>query len=142
VKRKIVLLVALFSALSSIGFAQAKRTKTAVAPNFTGSPEKQKAAFKSFIIRNIGKRVFLKLTFSADEPHAYRSEYGDPVFSVDSFAYFFMCGDNEAEVVWTARCMKLNWNAATRTITGYFKVTEPEPKLYQTNRQFLLTPTR
>ena len=141
-KREIVLLVALFLALNSIGLAQAKRTKTAVAPNFTGSPEKQKATFKSFIIRNIGKRVFLKLTFSEDEPHAYRSEFGDPVFSVDRFSYFFLCGEKEPNTEWTTRCKKLNWDAANRTITGYFKITEPDPKVMRTNRSFYLMPTK
>jgi hypothetical protein len=82
-KTKFVLLITLFLLFSSIGSVQAKKSKTAVAPKFTGSPEKQKAAFKSFIIKNIGKRVYLKLTFSEEEPHAYRSEVGDPVFSVD-----------------------------------------------------------
>ena len=141
-KRKIVLLIALFLALSSTGFAQAKRTKTAVAPKFIGSPEKQKAAFKSFIIRNIGKRVFLKLTFSEDEPHAYRSEFGEPVFSVDRFSYFFMCSEKEPNAEWTTRCKELNWDAASRTITGHFKITEPDPKVMRTNRTFYLTPTK
>jgi hypothetical protein len=94
---KIVLLVALFVALNSIGFAQGKTKKTAVTPRFTGAPEKQKAAFKSFIIKNIGRRVYLKLTFSEEEPHAYRSQFADPVFSVDRFAYSFECGDRESE---------------------------------------------
>jgi hypothetical protein len=131
----------LFLAFNSTGFVQAKKNKTAVAPKFTGAPEKQKAAFKSFIIKNVGKRVYLKLTFSEDEPHAYRNEFYDPVFGVDDFAYFFECGENE-NTEWTTRCKGLNWDAASRTITGYFKVTEPEPKLYRTNRRFDLTPTK
>lgn len=138
---KIVLLVVLFLAFNSIGFAQAKRTGAGVVPKFTGAPEKQKAAFKAFIIRNVGKRVYLKLTFSEDEPHAFRSQFGDPVFSVDRFSYSFECGDNEPETEWTSRCKGLNWDSAGRTITGYFKVTEPDPKLMRTNRSFYLTPT-
>lgn len=141
-KHKIVLLVALFLAFNSIGFAQAKKNKTAVAPKFIGSPEKQKASFKSFIIKNVGKRVYLKLTFSADEPHAYRSEFGDPVFGIDKFSYSFECGDKEPNTEWTTRCKELNWDAASRTITGYFKVTEPDPKVMRTNRSFYLTPTK
>ncbi|HEX8709919.1 MAG TPA: hypothetical protein VF723_16890 [Pyrinomonadaceae bacterium] len=139
---KIVLLVALFVALNSIGFAQGKTKKTAVTPRFTGAPEKQKAAFKSFIIKNIGRRVYLKLTFSEEEPHAYRSQFADPVFSVDRFAYSFECGDRESETEWTARCKKLNWDASSRTISGYFKVSEPDPKVMRTNRSFYLTPTK
>jgi hypothetical protein len=141
-KIKIVLLVALLFAFDSIGFIQAKTTRTAIAPKFIGSPEKQKAAFKSFIIKNVGKRVYLKLTFSEDEPHAYRSEFGDPVFSVDRFTYSFECGEKEPNTEWTTRCKKLNWDAANRTITGYFKVTEPDPKVMRTNRSFYLTPTK
>lgn len=141
-KIKIVLLVALFFAFNSIGFVQAKTTKPAVAPKFTGTPEKQKAAFKSFIIKNVGKRVYLKLTFSEDEPHAFRSEFGDPVFGVDRFAYSFVCGEKEPNTEWTTRCKKLNWDAASRTVSGYFKITEPDPKVMRTNRSFYLTPTR
>jgi hypothetical protein len=140
-KIKLVLLTALFLAFNLAGLAQAKR-KTAAAPRFSGSPEKQKAAFKSFIVKNVGKRVYLKLTFSDDEPHPYRSEFGDPVFSVDRFTYSFECGDNEPNTEWTARCKALNWDPARRTIAGYFKVTEPDPKLMRTNRSFYLTPTR
>ena len=140
-KIKILLLVVLFLAFGSTGTAQAKRNRTGVAPKFTGAPEKQKAAFKSFIIKNIGKRVFLKLTFSEEEPHAYRSEFGDPVFSVDRFTYSFECND-EANAEWTTRCKKLNWDAAGRTVTGYFKITEPDPKVMRTNRSFYLTPMK
>jgi hypothetical protein len=141
-KLKIVLLISLFLTLNSIGFAQSKNKKTAVAPKFIGAPEKQKAAFKSFIIRNVGKRAYLKLTFSEDEPHAYRSEFGDPVFSVDRFTYSFECGDNGPEAEWTTRCKGLNWDAAKRTIAGYFKITEPDPKVMRTNRSFYLAPTK
>lgn len=97
---------------------------------------------KSFIIKNIGKRVYLKLTFSGDEPHAFRSQFGDPVFSVDRFTYSFECGDNEPEVEWTTRCKGLNWDAASRTISGHFKITEPDPKVMRTNRSFYLTPVK
>jgi hypothetical protein len=142
VRHKIVLLVALFLALNLTGFVQATRTNPAAAPKFIGWPEKQKAAFKSFIIKNVGKRVYLKLTFSANEPHAFRSEFADPVFSVDRFTYSFECGGNEPETEWTTRCKGLNWDAASRTISGYFKVTEPDPKLMRTNRSFYLTPTK
>ncbi len=141
-KHKNVLLVVLFLAFTSTGFVQAKKTKTAATPKFIGAPEKQKAAFKSFIIKNVGKRVYLKLTFSSDEPRAFRSEYGDPVFSVDRFTYSFECGDNEPNTIWTARCQGLNWDAANRTITGHFKVTEPDPKVMRTNRSFYLAPTK
>lgn len=141
-KTKIVLLVAFLLAFSSIGFAQAKKNKAAVAPRFVGTPEKQKAAFKSFIIKNVGKRVYLKLTFSEEEPHAFRSQFGDPVFSVDRFTYSFVCGENEPEAEWTTRCAGLNWDAADRIITGYFKVTEPDPKVMRTNRSFYLTPMK
>lgn len=141
-KIKIVLLVALLLAFNSIGFAQAKKGKTAVAPKFIGTPEKQKAAFKSFIIKNVGKRVYLKLTFSEGEPHAYRSEFGDPVFSVDRFTYSFECGDNQPDREWTTRCQGLNWDAASRTVSGFFKVTEPDPKVMRTNRSFYLAPVK
>lgn len=141
-KHKIVLLVALIVVFNSIGFVQAQKGTAVIGPKFTGSPEKQKAAFKSFIIKNVGKRVYLKLTFSEDEPHAFRSEFGDPVFSVDNFTYSFVCGENEPNTEWTTRCKGLNWDAASRTITGYFKVTEPDPKLMRTNRSFYLTPTK
>jgi hypothetical protein len=141
-KIKFVLLMTLILAFSSIGFVQAKTTRPAVAPKFTGTPEKQKAAFKAFIIKNVGKRVYLKLKFSEDEPHAYRSEFGDPVFSVDKFTYSFECGDNGPDAEWMTRCKGLNWDAANRTVTGYFKVTEPDPKVMRTNRSFYLTPTK
>jgi hypothetical protein len=141
-KTKFVLLVALFFAFNSIGFVQAKTTRPAVVPKFIGAPEKQKAAFKSFIIKNVGKRVYLKLTFSEDEPHAYRSEFGDPVFSVDRFTYSFECGEKEPNTEWTTRCKGLNWDADKRTITGYFKVTEPDPKVMRTNRSFYLKPVK
>jgi hypothetical protein len=141
-KHEIVLLVALFLVFNSIGFVRAQKSMTAAAPQFTGSPEEQKAAFKSFIIKNVGKRVYLKLTFGEGEPHAFRSEFGDPVFSVDRFSYSFECGENEPNAEWATRCKALNWDAAGRTITGYFKVTEPDPKLMRTNRSFYLTPTK
>jgi hypothetical protein len=141
-KTKFVLLVALCLVFSSIGLAQTKRSRQAGTPKFIGAPEKQKAAFKSFIIKNVGRRVYLKMTFSADEPHAFRSEYGDPVFSVDRFTYSFECRDNEANTAWTARCGGLNWSAAGRTISGYFNVTEPDPKQMRTNRSFYLTPAQ
>jgi hypothetical protein len=140
-KIKLILLTALFLALNLTGFARVK-TKTAAAPRFSGSPEKQKAAFKSFIIKNVGKRVYLKLTFSEGEPHPYRSEFGDPVFSVDRFTYSFVCGEQEPNTEWTARCKTLSWDPASRTVTGYFRVTEPDPKLMRTNRSFYLTPTK
>ena len=140
-KHKIVLLVALMVVLTSIGFVQAQKSAAVDAPQFSGSPEKQKAAFKSFIITNVGKRVYLKMAFSAEEPHAFRSEVGDPVFAVDNFTYSFLCGENEPTTEWTTRCKGLNWDAASRTISGYFKVTEPDPKVMRTNRSFYLTPT-
>jgi hypothetical protein len=141
-KIKIVLLITLILAFSSVSFVQATTSKTAIVPRFTGTPEKQKAAFKSFIIKNVGKRVYLKLTFSEEEPHAYRSEFGDPVFSVDRFTYSFVCGEKEPDTEWTTRCKGLNWDAANRTVTGYFRVTEPDPKVMRTNRSFYLTPTK
>jgi hypothetical protein len=141
-KTKFVLMTMLFLVLGSIGLVQAKTTRPAVVPKFIGVPEKQKAAFKSFIIKNVGKRVYLKLTFSADEPHAYRSEFGDPVFSVDRFTYSFECGEKEPNTEWTTRCKGLNWDADKRTITGYFKVTEPDPKVMRTNRSFYLKPVK
>lgn len=141
-KTRIILLVALMLALNSVGFAQGKKGKAVIAPKFIGAPEKQKAAFKAFIIRNVGKRVYLKLTFGEGEPHAYRSEFGDPVFSVDRFSYSFECGDNGPEAEWTTRCKGLNWDAASRTVTGYFRVTEPDPKVMRTNRSFYLKPTK
>jgi hypothetical protein len=139
-KLKIVLLIALIVAFSSPGLAQAKKTMTAKAPEFVGSPETRKAAFKSFIIKNVGKRVYLKLKFGEDIPYGYRSDMADPVFGVDNFSYFLNCGE-EMNAEWTTRCRKLNWDANSKTITGYFKITEPDPKLMRTNRTFHLTPT-
>lgn len=141
-KTKFVLLTTLFLVLISTGLVQAKKNRIAVVTKFIGTPEKQKAAFKSFIIKNVGKRVYLKLTFSQDEPHAYRSEFGDPVFSVDRFTYSFECGEKEPNTEWTTRCKGLNWDADKRTIAGYFKVTEPDPKVMRTNRSFYLKPTK
>jgi hypothetical protein len=93
-KLKIFLLVALLLTFSSFNFAQTKKTKIpaedAAAAEFKGSVQKQKAAFKSFIIKNVGKRVSLALKFDGDiEPYGYRSEFADPLFEVDNYRYFF-----------------------------------------------------
>jgi len=142
-KYKITLLVALIAAFGLTGAAQKRITKAAVAPTYQGSPQTDKKAFKAFIIKNVGKRVYLKLTFAEEDvPYGYREENGDPVFSVDNYSYFPICDDKEANAEWTARCKKLNWNADSRTLTGYFKVTEPDPKVMRTNRTFHLTPTK
>lgn len=140
-KHKIVLLVALLLAFTSVGFAQTRKTRSAVVPEFVGSPETQKAAFKSFIIKNVGKRVSLKLKFGEDIPYGYKSDQADPVFSVDNFSYFLDCGE-EMTGDWTNRCKKLNWDADSKTIIGLFKVTEPAPRVMRTNRTFHLTPTK
>ena len=141
-KIKFILLIAIIAAFGSIGFAQTKKPKTAVAPSFKGSPQTQKKAFKAFIIKNVGKRVSLKLSFGEDIPYGYRSEFADPLFEVDNYLYFLVCNDKAANAEWTNRCGKLNWNAADKIITGFFKITEPDPKRMRTNRTFHITPTK
>ena len=143
-KLKIILLIAIIAALASLGLAQTKKSKTTAAPKFTGSVKTQGKAFKAFIIKNVGKRVSLKLTFDGEDiPYGYRSGFADPVFSVDNYSYFLICGDEEnANVEWTSRCEKINWNADKKTITGFFKIAEPSPKMMRTNRTFNLTPTK
>lgn len=120
--------------------AQTSRGKAA-APTFTGSIAAKGKEFKAFIIKNIGKRVSLKLTFGEDIPYGYKDQNADPFFSVDNFSYFFDCGE-EMTAEWTTRCEKLNWNETAKSITGFFKVTEPKPKVMRTNRSFDLLPTK
>ena len=143
-KYKIFLLIALFAVFSSIGVAQKKKAKTAAVPEFKGSIEKQKAGFKAFIIKNVGKRVSLDLTFGSDiEPYGYRSEFADPLFEVDNYRYFLICNDGEdANAIWTERCKKLNWDNEKKTLKGFFKITEPDPKMMRTNRTFEIIPTK
>lgn len=143
-KLKIVLLIVFLTAFGSLGSAQTKKPKAAVAPEFKGSVQTQKAAFKAFIIKNVGKRVSLKLTFGDEiEPYGYRSELADPLFEVDNYRYFLVCKDAETtNVIWTERCKALNWDNEKKTLTGFFKIAEPDPKLMRTNRTFELTPTK
>ncbi len=146
-KIKIILFVALLLAFNSINFAQTKNIRTRskiAAPEFKGSIEKQKAAFKTFIIKNVGKRVSLNLTFDGDiEPYGYRSEFADPLFEVDNYRYFLICGDGKTtNVIWTDRCKALNFDNEKKTLNGVFKITEPDPKLMRTNRTFNITPTK
>lgn len=147
-KLKIVLFVALLLAFSSANFAQTKKTKTnsktAAVPEFKGSVQTQKAAFKAFIIKNIGKRVSLKLAFGDEiEPYGYRSELADPLFEVDNYRYFLICNDSkDANALWTDRCKALNWDNEKKTLNGVFKITEPDPKLMRTNRTFEIIPTK
>lgn len=143
-KIKILLLaaiVAIVAASGSISFAQTKKTKT-ITPEFKGSPQTQKKAFKAFIIKNVGKRVSLKLSFGEDIPYGYRSDLADPLFEVDNYRYFLICNDKEANVEWESRCKKLNWNTENKTMSGFFKITEPDPKMMRTNRTFHITPTK
>lgn len=147
-KLKIFLLVTLLSMFSSLNFAQTKKPKTpaksVAAAEFKGSVETQKAAFKAFIIKNVGKRVSLKLMFGEEiEPYGYRSELADPLFEVDNYRYFLICKEAETtNVIWTERCKALNWDNEKKTLTGFFKIAEPDPKLMRTNRTFELTPTK
>ena len=147
-KLKIILFIALLSAFGSINFAQTKNAKTnskiAAASEFKGSIEKQKAAFKAFIIKNVGKRVSLDVTFDGDiEPYGYRSELADPLFEVDNYRYFLICKDSKTtDVVWWDRCKALNWDNENKTLNGFFKITEPDPKTMRTNRTFEITPTK
>lgn len=147
-KLKVVLLVALFLAFSSVSFAQTKKTgtnsKTAVVPEFKGSVQTQKAAFKTFIIKNVGKRVSLKLTFGGEiEPYGYRSEFADPLFEVDNYMYFLICNDDkDTNAIWTDRCKALNWDNEKKTLNGVFKITEPNPKSMRTNRTFEIIPAK
>lgn len=146
-KLKIILLVALLFAFSAVNFAQTKKTKTATKQTtstaaFKGSINAQKAAFKAFIIKNVGKTVSLDLKFDGDiEPYGYRSEFADPIFEVDNYRYFLICNDGEdANAAWTDRCKKLNWDNENKTLKGTFKITEPDPKNMRTNRTFEITP--
>ena len=147
-KLKIVLLIALFAAFVSVNIAQTKKSKTkpkaAATAEFVGSPQTDKAAFKSFIIKNIGKKVSLKLTFDGEDiPYGYRSEFADPLFNVDNYTYFFACGDGDTtNIIWEERCRKINWNAEDKTVIGFFRVTESNPRLMRTNRSFTLMPTK
>lgn len=145
-KLKIVLFIALLAAFGINGFAQKKKAKTVskpAVPEFKGSPNTQKAAFKSFIIKNVGKRVSLDLSFGDDPPYGYRSEFADPVFNVDNYIYFLICNDPEdANKPWTERCKALNWNDAKKTLNGIFKITEPNPRLMRTNRTFEIIPAK
>lgn len=131
----VLFLIVLISSTET--FAQ-MRKKSVAAPRFIGSPETQKAAFKSFIIKNTGKRVYLKLTFD-EIPVGYKSGVADPVFYVDNFSYWLYCNE-EMNAEWTTRCRKLNFNAETKTLAGYFKIAEPNPKVMRTNRAFDLKP--
>jgi hypothetical protein len=138
-KIKIVLLITLLLAFGSISFAQAKKNKKSVTPTFAGSPD---AKFKAFAVKNVGKRVSLKITFTEDTmPYGYRSDQADPVFGVDSASFFLECKEKMTGD-WTKRCKALNWNDADKTFSGFFKITEPDPKLFRTNRMFYLTPTK
>lgn len=145
-KLKIILLIALLAAFSTNGLAQKTKPKTASktsVPEFKGSPNTQKAAFKSFIIKNVGKRVSLDLSFGDDPPYGYRSEYADPIFEVDNYRYFLICNDpDDANKPWTERCKALNWNDEKKTLRGIFKITEPNPKLMRTNRTFEIIPAK
>lgn len=147
-KLKIILFLALLLAFSSINFAQTKKpkikSKVAAVPEFKGSIENRKAAFKAFIIKNVGRRVSLNLTFDGDiEPYGYRSEFADPLFEVDNYRYFLICNDGEtADAIWTDRCKALNWNNEKKTLSGIFKITEPDPKMMRTNRTFEIKPTK
>ena len=147
-KIKFILLVTLLLAFSAVNFAQTKKTKATIkqtaVPEFKGSVQTQRAAFKAFIIKNIGNRASLNLTFGDEiEPYGYRSEFADPLFEVDNYIYFLVCNDGETtNVVWTDRCKALNWNNEKKTLKGVFKITEPDPKMMRTNRTFYLTPTK
>jgi hypothetical protein len=137
------LLVLLTAIVGLTGASAQKAKQVAATPSFTGSLATKGKEFKAFVIKNIGKRVSLKLTFSEDNmPYGYRDGNADPVFSVDNYSYFPICGDKKADTEWTNRCRKLNWNAASKTISGFFKITEPDPKMMRTNRMFNLTPTK
>ena len=140
-KFQYLLCLAFLLAVAMPGITQAKVSRTRQVPAFVGSPAKDKAAFKSFIIKNIGKKVHLKLTFDSDEPHAVKSEYGDPGFNVEKFTYGFVCG-GKVEALWTNRCKGFTWDPATRTISGDFRVTEPNPRSLRTNRHFDLMPSK
>lgn len=141
-KFKVVLLIALLAAFGSHGFAQTKKAKVATVPAYSGSPQTDKTTFKSFIIKNIGRRVSLKLTFDDEDiPYGYKSNLADPFFGVDNFSYFFDCGE-DMDADWTTRCKKINWNANDKTVVGFFKITEPAPRTMRTNRSFTLTPSK
>jgi len=146
-KLKIILFIAILAAFSTFGFAQKKKSKTVsktTVAEFKGSVQSQKAAFKAFIIKNVGKRVSLDLKFDGDiEPYGYRSEFADPLFEVDNYRYFLICNDLEdANKPWTQRCKALNWNDRKKTLNGIFKITEPDPKMMRTNRTFEIIPAK
>ena len=145
-KLKIILFIALLLTFSTVNFSQTKKAKvttiqTAV-PEFKGAVQTQKAAFKAFIIKNVGKRVSLNLTFGDEiEPYGYRSEFADPLFEVDNYRYFLICNDGKTEdVPWDQRCKKINWDNEKKTLNGIFKITEPDPKMMRTNRTFETIP--
>lgn len=135
---KAMFVLALFS-LTPFHSASAQTQKKKSAPRFVGSLPERTATFVSFIDKNVGsaKPVYLKITFD-EEPYGYKDENADPFFEAGNYSYYFQCGEEE-NAVWTKRCRILNYNPATKTISGYFFVTEPDPKTMRTNRLFVLT---
>lgn len=142
VKTALVLALVAFVGFGGVALAQQKRGKTKAAPRFVGSLNMRDATFITFINKNVGKRVYLKITFEADkEPYGYKDENADPFFSAGNYNYFLKCGE-ETNAPWTERCRALNYDRATKTFSGYFIVTEPKPESMKTNRMFELTPTK
>ena len=109
---------------------------------FVGSISRTPTKFNNLMSKNVGKRVYLKITFDADqEPIGYKDGSADPFFSVGEYSYFLECGE-EMNAIWTERCKVLDYNQSSRTLTGYFNVSEPDPKNLRTNRMFNLTPAK
>lgn len=116
----------------------AARRKPSPVSRFSGSPETQSKAFNRFIVQNVGRRVYLELTFE-EAPSGYKSEVADPFFNAGNYRYFVDCGE-PTETAWTTRCESLGWNAARKSFAGYFVVTEPDPRRMRTNRTFTIKP--
>ena len=117
-----------------------KQQKTSA--KFVGVISKTPTKFNNLMAKNVGKRVYLKISFDADdEPIGYKDGQADPFFSVAEYSYFLECGE-EMNAIWTERCKVLDYDQTKRTLTGYFKVGEPNPNTLKTNRMFTLTPVK
>lgn len=116
------------------------QTKQKGSARFVGLVSNTPTKFNNLMSKNIGKRVYLKVTFD-EEPFGYKDGSADPFFSVAEYSYFLECGE-EMNAVWTERCKVLDYDQSTRTLTGYFNVTEPKPGSLKTNRMFTLTPVK
>ena len=137
------ILVCLIAMFLFAGFVHAQANSA----KYVGSPETDKT-FASFVTKNLGRVVYLKLTIQDTQMVTMGYKGVQPYFEGAKangifYSYFLECSgkisENQNPI---DQCKDANWNEGTGVLSGYFKVSRIVKTKMRNSRAVFLVPVK